>query len=336
MKAILMREPGGPEVLTETDLPVPDIENPTDVLVRLVAAGVNPIDTKIRSRGPLLPETLTAVPGCDGAGVVAAVGDEVSRFKPGDAVWFCHGGLGGAHGNYAEYIVIDEAVAQPKPESLDFVHAAAAPLVLITAWEALHDRARVQEGQTVLIHAGAGGVGHVAIQLARLAGARVAATVSSPEKADYVHSLGAECAINYREEDLVEAIADWTGGRGVDVALDTVGGNVFQQTIPAMAVYGDLVTILDPSPADLKVARSLNLRISLELMLTPQLRSMKDALAYQGSILRRCGDLCDQGELDVYVSETFPLASAADAHRRLEDGGSKGKLVLIIDQAAAP
>jgi len=336
MKAILMREPGGPEVLAETDLPMPGIEQPTDVLVRLVAAGVNPIDTKIRSRGPLLPEVLTAVPGCDGAGVVEAIGDDVSRFKPGDAVWFCQGGLGGPNGNYAEYIVVDEAVAQPKPESLDFVHAAAAPLVLITAWEALHDRARLHEGQTVLIHAGAGGVGHVAIQLARLAGARVATTVSSPEKADYVHKLGAECAINYREENLVEAIANWTEGRGVDIAFDTVGGDVFAQTIPAIAVYGDLVTILDPSPADLKEARNLNLRISLELMLTPQLRNMKDAMAYQGSILRRCGDLIDQGKLEIYVSETFPLANAADAHRLIEAGGTQGKLVLTIEQSPAP
>jgi NADPH2:quinone reductase len=331
MKAMLMREPGPPEVLAETDLPLPAIERPGDVLVRLKAAGVNPVDTKIRAKGVLLPETLTAVLGCDGAGVVEAVGSEVSRFKPGDAVWFCHGGLGGPHGNYAEYIVVDEAVAQPKPASLDFVHAAAAPLVLITAWEALYDRARLHEGQTVLIHAGAGGVGHVAIQLARLAGARVATTVSSPEKAEYVHTLGAECAINYRTEDLVEVIADWTGGRGVDVAFDTVGPEVFRRTIPAMAVYGDLVTILDPGPdLDLKEARNRNLRISLELMLTPQLRGLDEALVHQGSILRRCGDLFDQGKLSVYVADTYPLARAGEAHRRLEAGGAKGKLVLTM------
>jgi NADPH2:quinone reductase len=336
MKAILMREPGGPEVLTETELPTPVVEQPTDLLVRLAAAGVNPIDTKIRARGPLLPDRLTAVPGCDGAGVVEAVGDGVRRFKPGDAVWFCHGGLGGPNGNYAEYIVVDEAVAQPKPRSLDFVHAAAAPLVLITAWEALYDRARLHEGQRVLIHAGAGGVGHVAIQLARLAGARVAATVSSREKADYVHALGAECAINYHNEDLVGAIADWTAGQGVDVAFDTVGPEVFKQSIPAMAVYGDLVTILDPGALDLKEARNRNLRISLELMLTPQLRNMQEAMAYQGSILRRCGDLFDQGKLQVYVGETFPLAQAAEAHRRIEAGGTKGKLVLTIGTPLGP
>jgi len=332
MKAMLMREPGGPDVLAETELPVPEIEHPTEVLVRLRAAGVNPVDTKIRTKGVLLPETLTAVLGCDGAGIVEAVGDQVSRFEPGDAVWFCHGGLGGPHGNYAEYIVVDESIAQPKPASLDFVHAAAAPLVLITAWEALYDRARLHEDQFVLIHGGAGGVGHVAIQLARLAGARVASTISSPEKAEYVHALGAECAVNYRTEDLVEAIADWTEGHGLDVALDTVGPEVFRQTIPAMAVYGDLVTILDPgSDFDVKEARNRNLRISLELMLTPQLLGLKDALAHQGSILRRCAELFDQDKLRVDVAETFPLAQAADAHRRLEAGGAKGKLVLTID-----
>ena len=116
----------------------------------------------------------------------------------------------------------------------------------------------------------------------------------------------------------------------MDVAFDTVGAEVFQQTIQAMAVYGDLVTILDPGPADLKEARNRNLRISLELMLTPQLRKMKEAMAYQGSILRRCGDLFDQGKLQISVGETFPLAQAADAHRRIEAGGTKGKLVLTI------
>ena len=333
MQGILMRQPGGPEVLTETDLPMPELEGPTDLLVRLHAAGINPVDTKIRTKGPLLPETLTAVLGCDGAGVVEAVGRSVTRFKPGDAVWYCHGGLGGPHGNYAEYAVVDEAIAQPKPKSLSFVDAAAAPLVLITAWEALHDRARIRTGQTVLIHAGAGGVGHVAIQLARLAGARVATTVSGPAKADFVNSLGAEFTIDYRNEDVVGAIADWTGGRGVDVCVDTVGPEVFARSIETMAVYGDLVTILDPGPVSLKEARNRNLRISLELMLTPQLKGLTDALAHQGEILRRCGALFDAGELRIEVADTYPLARAADAHRRIEAGGMQGKLVLTMPGA---
>jgi len=332
MKAIQMREPGGPEVLSLVDLPQPALSSETDVLVRLHAAGVNPVDTKIRARGTLVPETLTAVLGCDAAGIVEAVGNGVTRFRPGDAVWFCYGGLGGPRGNYADYAVVDEQVAQPKPASLDFPEAAAAPLVLITAWEALYDRANLHEGQRVLIHAGAGGVGHVAIQLARLAGARVATTVSGPEKASFVHELGAEYALNYKEESLLDGISDWTGGSGVDCAFDTVGPEVFRQTIPAMAVYGDLVTILDPGPnLDLKEARNRNLRIGLELMLTPQLKGLSEALAHQGEILRQCGELFDAGKLRVHVAETFPLEQAAAAHRRIEAGGATGKLVLTMN-----
>jgi len=331
MKAIEMRETGGPAVLQPVERPMPVITGPTDVLVRLEAAGVNPVDTKIRRRGVFVPDGLPAVLGCDGAGVVEAVGDAVKRFKPGDAVWFCHGGLGGPAGNYAEYALVDESVAQPRPASLDAVHAAAAPLVLITAWEALHDRAHLAEGKTVLIHAGAGGVGHVAIQLARLAGARVCTTVSGPEKAEFAHALGAEYTINYHEEDLVEAVMDWTEGRGVDIALDTVGPEVFRRTIPAMAHYGDLVTILEPGPdVDWKEARNRNLRIGFELMLIPMLRNLPEARAHQGEILQRCGEAIDGGELRIEVAETFPLARAADAHRRIEEGHTQGKLVLTM------
>jgi NADPH:quinone reductase len=328
MRAIETREIGGPEVLEPCERPAPTLQGPTDVLVRLMAAGVNPVDTKLRSRGPLLPEGLPMVPGCDGAGVVEAVGAEVVGLAPGDAVWFCHGGLGGPVGNYAEYIVAPAAAVRLKPTELSFVEAAAAPLVLITAWEALLDRAGLQAGQTVLIHAGAGGVGHVAIQLARLAGARVAATVSSPEKADFAHALGAEYTINYREESLVEAVMDWTGGLGVDVAFDTVGPEVFRQTLPAMAHYGTLVTILDPGDQDFKEARNRNLLIGFELMLTPMLLDLPEARLHQGDILERCAAHIGGGNLRIEVADTFPLEQAANAHRRIEEGHTRGKLVL--------
>jgi len=331
MKAVEMSQPGGPSVLELVERPRPGLAGPDEILVRLVAAGVNPVDTKIRARGPLISGGLPAVLGCDGAGIVEAAGEAVTRFKPGDEVWLCHGGLGGPVGNYAEYIVLDNQLAQPKPREIDFIQAAAAPLVLLTAWESLHDRARISAGQTVLIHAGAGGVGHVAIQLARAAGARVCTTVSSPEKADFAHALGAEYCINYREEDLVESVMDWTEGHGVDVALDTVGPEVFRRTIPAMAHYGDLVTILDPGPElDLKEARNRNLRISLELMLTPMLRDLPRARAHQGEILRRCAKMIDRGELEIHCSRTFPLADVQEAHQLIEEGHATGKLALVI------
>jgi NADPH2:quinone reductase len=331
MRAIEIRETGGPAVLQPVERPVPALTGPTDVLVRLMAAGVNPVDTKLRSRGPLIADGLPMVPGCDGAGVVEAVGPEVRGLAPGTAVWLCHGGLGGPVGNYAEYIVAGAAGVRPKPRALSFVEAAAAPLVLITAWEALFDRAGLKAGQTVLIHAGAGGVGHVAIQLARIAGARVAATVSSPEKATFAHEMGAEYTINYRDEDLVEAVMEWTAGRGVDIGFDTVGPEVFRRTIPAMAHYGSLITILDPGPdQDFKEARNRNLRIGFELMLTPMLRDLPEARAHQGEILDRCAEYIDRGDLCIEVAETFPLEQAADAHRRIEEGHTRGKLVLTM------
>jgi NADPH2:quinone reductase len=263
--------------------------------------------------------------------VVEAVGPEVTGLAPGDEVWLCHGGLGGPVGNYAEYIVAEAAAVRPKPKTLTFVAAAAAPLVLITAWESLFDRAGLRPGQTVLIHGGAGGVGHVAIQLARIAGARVAATVSGPEKASFAHALGAEYTINYQEEDLVQAVMDWTAGRGVDIALDTVGPEVFRRTLPAMAHYGTLVTILDPGPdQDFKEARNRNLRIGFELMLTPMLRDLPEARAHQGEILDRCAEHIGRGELRIEVAETFPLEQAADAHRLIEEGHNRGKLVLTM------
>ena len=332
MKAVQMTATGSPDILELVDIPEPEILQPHQIKVRLRAAGVNPIDTKLRARGLLFPDALPAVLGCDGAGEVAAVGEQVTRFHVGDGVWFCNGGLGSEQGNYAEFTLVDEAVAQPMPGNADYVTAAAAPLVLITAWEALFDRAHLGKDQTVLIHAGAGGVGHVAIQLAVLAGARVCATVGDEDKAAFARELGAEYVIDYRDEDLVEAVMAWTQGVGVDLALDTVGPAVFRQTIPAVTHYGDLVTLLDPGPLiDWKEARTRNLRIGFELMLTPMLRNLPTAREHQGEILRRCGDWMGDGKLRVHVNRTFPLAQAAAAHRLIEEGHVQGKLVLAVD-----
>ena len=327
-----MQTAGTPSVLQLAEVPTPKLESDTALLVRLQAAGVNPIDTKLRQRGTFYPDRLPTILGCDGAGIVEAVGSAVQKFRPGDAVYFCHGGLGAHPGNYAEWTVIDERFAAPKPKFLSFAEAAAAPLVFITAWEALYDRARLQAGQRVLIHGGAGGVGHVAVQLARLQGAQVATTVSTAEKATFVRQLGAEIAIDYRQTDFVQAVLDWTAGEGVDVAFDTVGGAVLGNSFAAVQIYGDIVTILEPDPAtNWKVARTRNQRVSFELMLTPMLQHRVADQMAQAKILEQCARLMDQGELKIHVGQTFPLAQAAVAHEYLETGGAIGKIALLID-----
>ncbi len=332
MKAVVMTAAGGTEVLEMRSLPEPRIRRDSQIKVRLKAAGVNPLDTKLRKRGLFFENALPAILGCDGAGVVTEVGSSVRRFKPGDAVWFCNGGLGGEPGNYAEYTVVEEAAAALKPRSLSFVEAAAAPLVLITAWEALYDRARLKPGQTVLVHGGAGGVGHVAIQLARLAGARVCTTVGTMENAKLARGLGAEEIILYSKRDFVVAVREWTQGEGVSVALDTIGGEVFRRTMGVVAHYGDLVTLLDPgSGVSWKEARNRNLRIGFELMLTPMLADFPEARRHQVIILEQCARWFDEGRLKIHVSRTFPLEQAGAAHALLETGHMTGKAVLTME-----
>jgi NADPH2:quinone reductase len=333
MKAILMTAAGDPNVLQLADMQEPTIQSPTEMLVRLKAAGINPIDTKLRSHGTFQPDYLPSILGCDGAGIVAAIGADVTKFKVGDEIYFCNGGLGMHQGNYAELTTIDEKFAAYKPKSLSFEEAAAAPLVLITAWEALYDRTNLQSSSNcnILIHAGAGGVGHVAIQLAKLRGANVCTTVGSEAKERFVRDLGADLAIAYKQTDFVEAAIAWTNGEGVDIAFDTVGGKLIEQTFPAVKVYGDLVTILEPSTdISWKVARTRNLRFSFELMLTPMLLGNTALQILQAKILSECATLFDAGKLKIHVSDVFPLADVAKAHQLLETGSMTGKIAIAI------
>jgi NADPH:quinone reductase len=332
VKAVLMTAAGNPEVLQVHAVPDLSVQRDSELLVRLRAAGVNPIDTKLRQRGTFYPEQMPAILGCDGAGIVEAVGSEVQQFQVGDEVYFCNGGLGGHPGNYAEYAIVDETFAAPKPKSISFVEAAATPLVLITAWEALYDRGKLEAGRRVLIHAGAGGVGHVAIQLAKLAGASVCTTVSSPEKAEFVQQLGADRTILYSQSDPVKDTLEWTNGEGVDLAFDTVGRMVLSQSFAATCIYGDVVTLLAPDAnTDWKTARDRNLRVSFELMLTPMLKGLTRAQQDQAKILRQCARLIDQGQLKIHLSHTFSLDEAAQAHRLLESGSMVGKIALAME-----
>lgn len=333
MKAVIMEKAGDVNVLEMQNIDTPEINSPTEIVVELKAAGVNPIDTKIRKRGTFYPEFTSAVLGCDGAGIVVDIGKEVTRFKQGDEVYFCAGGLGKANtGNYAQYTVVEEDYVAKKPQSLSFAEAAAAPLVLITAWESLYDRISLNNHDKILIHGGAGGVGHVAIQLAKLKGVEVATTVSNPDKERLVRKLGADYPILYRQTNFINAVMDWTNGKGVDSAFDTIGGKTFFDTCHAVKVYGDIVTILEPdcNIESLKTARNRNLRISLELMLTPMLMNLTEALRHQREILEQCALWFDQGKLTIHLEQTFPLAEASLAHKMIETGSVTGKIALII------
>jgi len=332
MKAILMSAAGGPEVLKAADIPTPKA-GPNDLLVRLRAAGINPLDTKVRKLNAFYPNDLPAVLGCDGAGTVEAVGSAVRRFKPGDDVYFFNNGLGSGPGNYAEYTVVREDYAARKPAKLSMVEAAAAPLVLITAWEALVDRVGLEEGETLLVHAGAGGVGHIAIQLARHLGARIATTVSGAEKARFVESLGAERAIDYKTHDFVEQTLAWTNGKGADVVFDTVGGPAFCQSFGAVRVYGRLATLLSTAceVPQINKARLRNIVVGYEQMTMPLFFGNHELRCAQTRILERGMRLFDEGKLKIEVSKVLPLKEAAAAHQLVEDGHTIGKVVLQID-----
>lgn len=332
MKAILMTAAGSPDMLAMYTIDKPELASPHHLRIKLTAAGVNPIDTKLRARPVYFPDKLPAILGCDGAGIVEKAGSAVTRFKEGDAVFFCNGGLGDEPGCYAEYTTVHEDYCAASPTNLGLQDAAAMPLVLITAWEALIERANLQAGQTVLIH-GVGGVGHVAIQLARHLGARVAVTVSDDKKEGLAQGLDAEKIIRYKEEEFVQDVVEWAGGKGVDVVLDTVGGEIFKRSLNAARIRGKVVTLLGtPLDAeDVKVARMRNLTICYELMLTPQLMKLHDERIRQRIILEQGAKLVEAGALGVLVSYALPLEKAAEAHRIIEQGSVSGKIILTIN-----
>jgi NADPH2:quinone reductase len=323
---------GGPEVLQVADVPEPELASEHDVLVDVRAAGINPVDYKLRAGGTIAG-SLPAVLGWDGAGTVESVGSAVSRVRPGDEVYFCDGGFGPTPGTYQERKVIDERLLALKPRRLSFAQAAAAPLVTITAWEALRERARVSAGQSVLVQAGAGGVGHMSVQIARLAGARVAATVSPGEKTELASSLGAELCIDYHREDVGERVRAWTGADGVDVVHDTVGGKTFTACFSLVRPYGDLVSNVE-SPWEDEAVTALhdrNLRVSFTWMPAPSVFEWPEHRERQRQILERAATHFDSGEMRVEVGATFVLELAADAHRALESGQVVGKAVLTFD-----
>ena len=268
--------------------------------------------------------------GHDGMGIVKEIGPAVTLVRPGDRVCFCNGGIGGALGTYAEAAVVPEWQLARVPDAVDDPTAAALPLVAITCWESLYERAAVQPGEFVLIHGGAGGTGHVAVQLAALRGARVAATVSSPAKARIATDFGAELPINYREMNFADEALGWSGG--LQVAFDNAGAEVMQSTYRAMAPYGRVVTLMGVAADDAELnAYNLNLTLHNVMMLTPMWKGLTERLKAQAAIVSKALQLVADGKLRILLSDSFALADADKAHAHLESGQAVGKVTLRIN-----
>ncbi|WP_244433550.1 zinc-dependent alcohol dehydrogenase family protein [Azospirillum sp. B506] len=325
MRALVLEAYGAPFRLTDVPRPV---AGPGQVLVRIAASGVNPLDTKIRSGAAAhAKHPLPAILGIDLAGEIVAVGPGVTAFKPGDQVYGMTGGVGGHQGSLAEYAAVQADLLAHKPANLTMREAAALPLITITAWEGLVDRAEIQSGQTVLVQGGAGGVGHIAVQIARAFGATVWATVSA-EKRAVVEQLGA-IAIDYRTETVEAYVARHTKGRGFDLVYDTAGGPVLDASFQAVRRFGHVVSCLGWGTHALAPLSFRAATYSGVFTLLPLLTG--EGLAHHGEILRHATALVEAGKLLPRLDpRRFPLDRIDDAHTAVSDGSADGKIVVDI------
>ncbi|EWY41667.1 NADPH:quinone oxidoreductase [Skermanella stibiiresistens SB22] len=322
MKAMTLGSFGGPESFEIRDVPKP-VPNAGQVLVRVHATSINPLDFQVR-RGDyadLVP--LPAITGHDVSGVVEAVGPGVTTFSPGDEVWYTPQIFDGP-GSYAEYHVAAASIIGKKPPSLSHLEAASLTLVGGTAWEALVVRAALRVGESILVHGGAGGVGHVAIQLAKAIGARVFTTVREANF-EFARGLGADVVIDYGKEDYVDAIMRETGGRGVDVVFDTIGGDTLSRSPDALAQLGRVVTIVDIARPQ-NVIQAWGKNASYHFVFTRQNRGKLDELSA----------LVERGQLRPHVGAVYSLDEIPLAHARLEspNNGLRGKIAIAVGPAA--
>jgi NADPH2:quinone reductase len=327
MQAMVIDDFGEPDVFRQTELPCPEV-SPKHVLIRVAASSVNPVDTKIRQGklAAIAPDRPAILHG-DVAGTIEAIGSGVEGLAVGDEVYACAGGVKGRQGALADFMLAEAALVAHAPEALPLNDAAALPLVSITAWEALIDKARVQAGQTVLVFGGTGGVGHIGVQLARWRGAKVTATCSSQDKAEQLKMLGVEDIANYREESLDDIIESRTEGQGFDVVFDTVGGENLQNAFAAARLNGTIVTTAARSTQDLSQMHAKGLSLHAVFMLIPMLHNM--GTPHHGEILRQIAELVDDDELRPLLDpQQFSFADVSKAHANLESGMHSGKIIL--------
>lgn len=325
MTAVAISTPGGPDVLKPVDLPTPKA-GAGQILVQVAAAGVNRPDVQQRIGAYPPPPGHSTLPGLEVAGVVVDAGPGVIRWRPGDRVCALVNG-----GGYAQYAIAEETAALPVPAGLDMVQAGAVPETFFTVWNNVFDRAQLQAGEWFLVHGGSSGIGTTAIQLAKAFGARVLATAGSADKCQACLDLGADRAINYKTEDFVAVCKEATGGKGVNVTLDMVGGDYTDKNIIAAAEDGRIVQIATLGGADVKlnISRLMVKRVTLTgSTLRPRTREVKAGFAR--ALESKVWPLFAAGKIKVVMDSTFPLAQAADAHRRLETSQHVGKIVLTV------
>jgi NADPH:quinone reductase-like Zn-dependent oxidoreductase len=326
MRALIVDVANGPLRLLSIPRPAP---GPGQVLVRINASGVNPLDGKIRSgQAAHARQPLPAVLGMDLAGTIEALGEGVSGWLPGDEVYAMATGIGGAQGSLAQFAAVDARLLAHKPDNLSMREAAGLPLVLITAWEGLVDRARVRAGHKVLIHGGAGGVGHVAVQIARAFGAEVFATGSAGQQA-IIESFGATF-IDYRKSSVEDYVAEHTGGEGFDIVYDTVGGETLDASFKAARVYeGHVVSCLGWGQHSLAPLSFRAATYSGVFTLLPLLTGKGGE--HHGQILREAAQLIEAGKLKPLLDpRQFTLQTAEAAHELLAGGAAQGRLVIEI------
>jgi NADPH2:quinone reductase len=325
MLAIEIKTPGAPDVLVATDRPTPE-PAAGDVLIKVKAAGVNRPDVFQRLGRYPPPPGASDIPGLEVSGIIEAIGSDVHDLRVGDAVCALVAG-----GGYAEYCTAPAPQCLPAPRGLDLIAAAAIPETYFTVWTNVFERGRLQAGETLLVHGGSSGIGTTAIQLARARGSRVFATAGSPEKCVACERLGAARAIDYRRADFVAAVRDLTGGRGVDVVLDMVGGDYFSRNVDALAADGRLVEIatLHGVKAELNIQTIMQKRLTITGS-TLRARAIADKGAIARAVHQQVWPLLESGAVKPIIHATFPLRAAADAHRLMESGAHIGKLVLVV------
>ncbi|MDX1687290.1 MAG: zinc-binding dehydrogenase [Candidatus Promineifilaceae bacterium] len=316
MRAVVLPEFGGADLMEVKDVERP-APGPNDLLVRVRASATNPVEAKLRAAGQWARVTPPIIIGYDAAGTVEEVGAGVVDFEPGDDVYYTPHIFGNPQGTHAEYNVVPANIVARKPAGLSYAEAAAIPLAGGTAWEAVIRRLQIRPGESLLIQGGAGGVGSFAVQFAKAAGARVLATAGSDNQ-ETLRTLGADVAIDYTSQDVVEAVREATGGAGVDAVLEISGENLVARSLPAVHPFGRIATILPPQ-GNLATLYRNNITLFGVFLTRERVR------------LDEMRPLFERGEVKPLIAQTLPLREVAKAHERLESGHGRGKVVLEVE-----